>query len=428
MILTFTVEILAIVLVWQSLLFAALFMGIHYNADNYPKKFIGWFMLANAGYFGITWLAYFGHNDVLRYVYPLAIPLLLCHLPIFYWYIRALTTVGFRVEGKQWFHLLPALIILMLQMAFFLMPDSQVDRFLENGPLMGDYANMQTFLIGMNRVSFYGILTFQFLYYVMKYRRVLRVHRNSIANVFSYTENIDLKWLHTLMIGLLLFFVGNDLSYIVGLNYHLFSALFFSVGMIAINFYIGYHCMLQGEVLRKAYNTGAVRIIKQPSEVVQFQKGEVSLNEDSESPRYKRSSLKTDVRARIIHRLDRIMHEEELYTDTKLSIDDVAQRLGINSKYLSQSINEAYNRNFYIYVNELRVEKAKSYLLVDSHANYSIEGIARQVGFQSKSSFYIAFKRITGLTPSAFRDLVEENAGTEADADLQEELAVPGSV
>lgn len=423
MISTFTVEILAIVLVWQSLIFAALFLGIHYNADNYPKKFIAWFMLANAGYFGITWLAYFGHNEILRYVYPLAMPLLLCHLPIFYWYIRALTTTGFRVEGKQWFHLLPAFIILLLEMTFFLMPDSQVDRFLENGSMMGQFANMQTFLIGMNRVSFYGILTFQFIYYIMKYRRVLRVHRNSIANAFSYTENIDLKWLHTLMIGLLLFFVGNDLSFIIGLHYHLFSALFFSLGMIAINFYIGYHSLMQGEALRKAYNSSSLRAFKQPAEVIQLQNSEAAPVEYSESPRYKRSSLKTDVRARIIHRLDRIMHEEELYTDTKLSIDDVAQRLGINSKYLSQSINEAYNRNFYIYVNELRVEKAKSYLLIDSHANYSIEGIARQVGFQSKSSFYIAFKRITGLTPSAFREMVEENDGIEPNTVSRDEFA-----
>jgi AraC-like DNA-binding protein len=425
MISNFTVEILAIVLVWQSLIFAALFMGIHYNTDNYPKKFIAWFMLANAGYFGITWLAYFGHTPELRYVYPLAMPLLLCHLPVFYWYIRALTGVGFRVEGKQWLHLLPALIVLLLQMAFFLMPDNQATRFLENGPLMGQYANMQNFLIGMNRVSFYGILTFQFLYYIMKYRRVLRVHRNSIENVFSYTENIDLKWLHTLMIGILLFFVGNDLTYIIGLNYHSFSALFFSMGMIAINFYIGYHSLVQRQVIHKVYAKGIARKVSSPAEEVQQESDRHTSADDSESTRYKRSSLKTDVRAKIIHRLDRIMQEEELFTDTKLSIDDVAQRLGINSKYLSQSINEAYNRNFYIYVNELRVEKAKSYLLVESHANYSIEGIARQVGFQSKSSFYIAFKRITGLTPSAFRDMIVENAGKEPGNKMHEELAAP---
>jgi AraC-like DNA-binding protein len=351
-------------------------------------------------------------------------PLLLCHLPFFYWYIRALTGVHLRLEGKQWFHLMPAFIVLLLQMSFFLIPGKQAVLFFQKGLLSGEYANMQTFLIGMNRVSFYGILTFQFVYYIMKYRRILRVHRNSIADVFSYTENIDLKWLHTLMVGILFFFVGNDLSYIIGLDYHLFSALFFSLGMIAINFYIGYHSLVQNEVVHKAFVPGKEAKAAKAAlsaEILALSNGDTNGNEDSESPRYKRSSLKTDMRTRIIHRLERLMHEEELFTDTKLSIDDVAQRLGINSKYLSQSINEAYNRNFYIYVNELRVEKAKNYLRTEAHVNFSIEGIARQVGFQSKSSFYIAFKRITGLTPSAFRDIVEEDVAKNSDAAVAEE-------
>ena len=426
MVSTYTVEILAIVLVWQSLIFAALFLGIHHNADDYPKKFIAWFMLANAGYFSITWLSYFGHIAVLRYVYPLAMPLLICHLPFFYWYVRALTGVGFKVEGKQWLHLLPALIILLLQMSFFILPDYQAVQFLAKGFLSGNYSGMQAFLISMNRVSFYGILSLQFVYYIMKYRRVLRVHRNSIANVFSYTENIDLKWLHTLMIGILLFFVGNDLSYIVGLHYHLFSALFFSMGMIAINFYIGYHSLTQNVVVNKLYATGIAAKTGNAADGVLRQSADINVSEDGEAPRYKRSALKTDMRARIIQRLSHVMRDEELFTDTKLSIDDVAQRLGISSKYLSQSINEAYNRNFYIYVNELRVDKAKDFLRTESHSNFSIEGIARQVGFQSKSSFYIAFKRITGLTPSAFRDMVEENAGKEPDKAIQEKGANPG--
>jgi AraC-like DNA-binding protein len=425
MISNLTVEILAIVLVWQALIFAALFLGIHYSTDNYPKKFIAWYMLANAGYFGITWLAYFNHVAILRYVYPFAMPLLLCHLPFFYWYIRALTLDGFRVAGKQWLHLLPALIILLLQMAFFLMPENQAIQFLEKGFLKGHYANMQTFLLGMSRISFYGILTIQFVYYIMKYRRVLRMHRSSIANMFSYTENIDLKWLHTLMIGILLFFIGNDLSYIIGLNYHLFSALFFSMGMIAINFYIGYHSLIQSEVGQKVSVSVSTQKHGQLVEVVPTTKDEHPAMEDFESIRYKRSALKTDARAKILHKLDIMMREDELFTDTKLSIDDVAQRLGINSKYLSQSINEEYNRNFYIYVNEMRVEKAKTYLRTESHANFSIEGIARQVGFQSKSSFYIAFKRITGQTPSAFRDKIEEIAVNEHNTAYPEELASP---
>jgi AraC-like DNA-binding protein len=172
--------------------------------------------------------------------------------------------------------------------------------------------------------------------------------------------------------------------------------------MIAINFYLGYHSLIQRKEVLKAYYSGlAIDEIPQAA-IFTVATVETKVSGDLDS-RYTRSSLKAESRINIIQQLNRLMQEEELFTDTKLCIDDVALRLSINSKYLSQSINEEYNRNFYVYVNELRVEKAKTYLVAEPQANYSIEGIARQVGFQSKSSFYIAFRRSTGLTPTAYR-------------------------
>ena len=104
------------------------------------------------------------------------------------------------------------------------------------------------------------------------------------------------------------------------------------------------------------------------------------------------------------------MEEEELYTESQLSIDQVAEKLNVNSKYLSQAINEVYNYNFYNFVNDLRVEKVKGFLKMNSLGHYSIEGIAQQVGFQSKSSFYAAFKKSTGMTPAAYRSLNNAHA------------------
>jgi AraC-like DNA-binding protein len=402
---TSVVEFLAISLVWQAILFAAIFLGIHNNTKRYPKKFIAWFMLANAGYYGITWLGYFGQTQIMRYLYPFALPLLLSHLPFFYWYIRTLTDVNFRVTGKQWMHLLPGLIIMLLQFTYFLLPDAQSTLFLDKETLSEEYSNIGTLLSWLNSFSFYVIFTFQFAYYIMKYRRILKLYRNRIGNVFSNIENIDLRWLRTLMVGVLLFFVGSDLSHVIGLKDSIISALFFSTGMIAINFYIGYHCLVQSDDFSNLFSSGNSNGTS-INQAVKFLKSEEIIEEETDTQRYKRSSLKMDDRIRIIDELEATMKEEELFANTKLTIDDLAQRLGVNSKYLSQSINEAYNRNFYIYINELRVEKAKKYLCTESHANYSIEGIAQQVGFQSKSSFYTAFKKITGLTPSAYREKV----------------------
>jgi len=413
----FYIEMLSIVLVSQALAFAGLFVGIYQNTKRIAKKYMAWFMMASAGYFAINWLSGFNHLQALRFVYPLAMPLLLCHLPIFYWYIRVLTGERFRVRGKQWLHLLPALTILLLQLSFFLLPEDQAINFLEKETLSGSYAPLSNILLSINRLSFYLVFSGQFIYYVLKYRQALQKYRNQMEDVFSFKERIDFKWMRTLMIGIVLFFISNDLAYLLRINYHIIATLFFSLGMIAINFYIGFNCIMQSVVLQSV-TSSALQHISTPEDVISqlngisngTSNGNSNGNGDGDPAKYKRSALKSEVREAIIRGLTRLMEEEEIYIEPQLSIDFVAERLNVNSKYLSQAINEVYNNNFYNYINEMRVEKAKTYLLMDSHGHFSVDGIASQVGFQSKSSFYTAFKKSTGLTPAAYRNKKNEKA------------------
>lgn len=96
-----------------------------------------------------------------------------------------------------------------------------------------------------------------------------------------------------------------------------------------------------------------------------------------------------------------VMNEEKPYLDQNLNIFTLAKRLNSNSKYLSQIINQEFNKSFVHFVNEYRIEAAKQVLLANNN-NYTIEAQSQMVGFKSKSSFNIAFKRHTGLTPSLF--------------------------
>ncbi len=95
-----------------------------------------------------------------------------------------------------------------------------------------------------------------------------------------------------------------------------------------------------------------------------------------------------------------IMSSEKPYLDQDLNIFSLAKRLNTNSKYLSQVINQDFNKSFVHFVNEYRIEEAKQILLTKN--NYTIEAQSQMVGFKSKSSFNIAFKRHTGQTPSHF--------------------------
>ena len=68
---------------------------------------------------------------------------------------------------------------------------------------------------------------------------------------------------------------------------------------------------------------------------------------------------------------------------------------------VSQSINYFYKKSFFDLINERRIEATKIRLL-NMLPHETIEGIAYDTGFNSRSSFYRAFKKYTGETPQQF--------------------------
>nr|WP_262897095.1 helix-turn-helix domain-containing protein [Muricauda sp. CAU 1633] len=80
----------------------------------------------------------------------------------------------------------------------------------------------------------------------------------------------------------------------------------------------------------------------------------------------------------------------------------IAERLGTNSKYISQAINHKMGKSFTQWVNDYRVEEAKQRLLDPKNEKLTLEAIGNTSGFHTKSSFFSAFKKSTGLTPSQF--------------------------
>jgi len=99
-----------------------------------------------------------------------------------------------------------------------------------------------------------------------------------------------------------------------------------------------------------------------------------------------------------------LMNKDKFFMKKQLTINDIAIELKTNRNYLSQLINDYFNTNFNNFINEYRVKEARKLLLTDEYTNYTIEGIGETVGFHSKATFNSAFKKITGVTPSFFRN------------------------
>ncbi|HEX8072708.1 MAG TPA: helix-turn-helix domain-containing protein [Pyrinomonadaceae bacterium] len=133
----------------------------------------------------------------------------------------------------------------------------------------------------------------------------------------------------------------------------------------------------------------------------------------SESPpparKYEKSNLTPERSERYVEKLLRFMETEKPYTDSALTLQKLAAQLSIPERHLSRIINERLKRNFADFVNSYRVEEAKRRLVDLSQRHYSVLAIAEEVGFNSKSSFNLVFKKHTNMTPSEFRKAAAAN-------------------
>jgi AraC-like DNA-binding protein len=107
-----------------------------------------------------------------------------------------------------------------------------------------------------------------------------------------------------------------------------------------------------------------------------------------------------------IHQKQQQLHaaleESELYKDEKLTVEKLAKHLGWPARDLSGIIAEQFDLNFNDFVNRYRVRAFKLMAEKPENHKYSIMGLAEKAGFNSKASFYRAFKKECGQTPSEF--------------------------
>lgn len=98
-----------------------------------------------------------------------------------------------------------------------------------------------------------------------------------------------------------------------------------------------------------------------------------------------------------------IMQQEKFYLNQDLNLQTLADKMELSSGYLSQIINQYEQKNFFDFVNGYRVEAVKEKIHNPDYQHLNLLGIALESGFKSKSTFNLAFKKLTGQTPSAFK-------------------------
>jgi AraC-like DNA-binding protein len=103
------------------------------------------------------------------------------------------------------------------------------------------------------------------------------------------------------------------------------------------------------------------------------------------------------------------MDNMEFICQPDFSLQSLAEQVGSNYKYVSQVLNERYGKSFKQVLNEQRVREACRILNdTEQSGHLTIEAIAANLGFNSRSNFTVTFKRITGISPSDFMKMAKE--------------------
>ena len=128
----------------------------------------------------------------------------------------------------------------------------------------------------------------------------------------------------------------------------------------------------------------------------------IQTSTDTEKKRYAKSGLNDEMANQIYAKLNELMPQQDLYKQDNLTLSDLAKQLDVHPNHLSQVINEKEEKNFYNYINSLRI---KEFIRLASQAEsekFTLMSLAYDCGFNSKSTFNKHFKAFTQKTPSEF--------------------------
>ena len=118
--------------------------------------------------------------------------------------------------------------------------------------------------------------------------------------------------------------------------------------------------------------------------------------------RYSGSSLNKDSQQELFGRLERLMQNDQVYKNSLFTREKMAELLGTNRTYLSQTINEQTGLTFTHYMNKYRIEEARR-ILADPQDDTPIKAIPADLGFSSVTTFYTLFKAAVQMSPDQYR-------------------------
>jgi AraC-like DNA-binding protein/uncharacterized membrane protein YfcA len=318
--------------------------------------------------------------------------------PLVYLYAVAAADRNWRMRPRDWLHFLPVAIVVIGGLPIYMM--GAEEKLVAMRRLMaGDATLLMKIETPFRYVSGlgYGAATIVFL----------KRHAARIEHSYSSTEHVNLRWLLWLgasAAGIWVMATGFTISNFAR------GDDFISLAVAALVCAVGYMGLRQPEILR--FETAEFPVVRKPEaelgagvgaagaapvEVVQLPAASV------DAARYERSGLSPAEAKRIRERLLAAMDADRPWTDSELTLSDLADRLGTTAHKLSEVLNSEVGETFYDFVNGYRVREVQRRISAGEARTRKMLSLALDAGFASKSTFNQVFKKHTSQTPSDFR-------------------------
>lgn len=210
----------------------------------------------------------------------------------------------------------------------------------------------------------------------------LAAYRRKLMDMFSSTENIELRWFCSILI---LFLLAIGLEAIAEVRYALTQQS---------NPFTPWNGLIRLLIIWILATWG---LRQQPALKIELDKAE---HNSTILEKYEKSAIPTERLQDIALKIKDFLESRKGYRDADLSLRTMAETIGVRPDYVSQTLNREIGESFFDYVNRLRTQEA---MVLITRTDNTIVEIANAVGFNSRSSFYTAFKKETGCTPTAYR-------------------------
>ena len=289
--------------------------------------------------------------------------------PAFYLYVSALTVPDFRWRPKYAWHL----CWLVLEY-----PHNIYHLILGRA---NPYPLLHNFTEAVSAYAIFPLLVFSYLSY-----QLLKKYKASLEQQYSATESLTLHWLNQLYKLGAVILIPQVVVYIVDFRiFYDFEMEFFEGKLLQ---YDGFTTLLFAIIIYWL-GIGGIRQSQVLLDKDLWQNKPVGPDKDF---------------AVTAGALEKSMEQDRLFLDPELSIGKLADHTGIPSREISTALNQHFQKNFYTFVNEYRVEEVKQKLRDPDFGHLTILSIALDAGFNSKATFNRIFRSYTGSSPRSFRD------------------------